>query len=171
MANFQGQGRPQKFSYTDREKMFWSKVYIKNWKDCWEYKDFKFPQGYGQFWNGTRRVGAHIFAYESHYRCKVPKGKFVLHKCDNSSCCNPKHLYVGTQLDNMQDRSLRCKDLPEKISFGCATFSARKILAIRTALKTGQTRESIAKMFKVGLDTVYRIRRTPKFACREGYYV
>ena len=171
MTNFQGQGQLQEFSDEDRDKMFWSKVAIKNWSDCWEYMEFKFPQGYGQFWNGIRRMGAHVFAYESHYKCKIPKGKSVLHKCDNPSCCNPLHLYIGTQLDNMQDRSLRCRDLPEKLSFGRAAFSAEKILAIRKALRTTKTKESIARAYGVGIDTVYRIRRTAKFACREGYYV
>jgi hypothetical protein len=31
----------------------------------------------------------------------------VLHTCDEALCCNPNHLYLGTQLDNIKDRDTR----------------------------------------------------------------
>jgi hypothetical protein len=37
----------------------------------------------------------------------VPKNLYVLHHCDERSCCNPEHLYVGTQKDNMRDMVAR----------------------------------------------------------------
>ena len=33
----------------------------------------------------------------------VTSGLFVLHKCDYKPCINPKHLYLGTQKENIQD--------------------------------------------------------------------
>lgn len=40
---------------------------------------------------------------------EIPKGEFVLHRCDNSLCVNPDHLYIGTQSDNMRDYYARSK--------------------------------------------------------------
>ncbi len=46
----------------------------------------------------------HRLAYEAYYAEPIPDGLQVNHHCDNPACFNPKHLYLGTQLQNMQDR-------------------------------------------------------------------
>ena len=33
----------------------------------------------------------------------IPPGRLVLHNCHNRKCCNPKHLRLGTQSENIQD--------------------------------------------------------------------
>lgn len=38
---------------------------------------------------------------------EIPDGSVIRHKCDNPQCCNPDHLELGTQLENMRDRILR----------------------------------------------------------------
>ena len=38
---------------------------------------------------------------------RIPKGKWVLHKCDNNLCRNDKHLYLGTHADNTRDAVVR----------------------------------------------------------------
>jgi len=78
---------------------------------CWHWMGYRLPSGYGHIVvtigpKVYRTTLAHRYAYESTYG-SIPKDALVLHRCDNPSCINPAHLYVGTQVDNMQDAMLR----------------------------------------------------------------
>jgi hypothetical protein len=80
---------------------FWSKV--DRTGDCWLWLGSRHKFGYGNF-NPTRnkKVGAHRVAWELTFG-PVPEGLWVLHSCDNSPCCRPDHLFLGTPLDNHAD--------------------------------------------------------------------
>lgn len=61
--------------------------------------------GYGQVNDGKRPLKAHRIVWELTYG-PIPEGMQVLHNCpdgDNPSCCNPRHLWLGTQLENIED--------------------------------------------------------------------
>ncbi len=98
----------EKRSATER---FWSKVQPNSENGCWEWKGQRNYDKYGKVtikdlsdtWT-TALV--HRLSWCIH-NGPIPDGIFVCHKCDNRPCCNPGHLFLGTNMDNMRDMYLK----------------------------------------------------------------
>lgn len=72
---------------------------------CWIFTGSLNEAGYGMIGIGRRGEGvdrAHRITYR-HFCGEIPAGMFVCHRCDQPACCNPHHLFLGTNLDNVRD--------------------------------------------------------------------
>ena len=88
------------------KKRFWVKVDKRGEDECWEWKASRHPKGYGMFRFNRMSAYAHRIAWMLVYG-QIPEGLYVCHRCDNPPCCNPDHLFLGTQKDNMLDSALK----------------------------------------------------------------
>lgn len=81
------------------------RIVLDEYTGCWEWTGAQHEHGYGIIGLGRREDGidrVHRVTYR-HYVGDIPDGMFVLHRCDNRQCCNPKHLFLGSAGDNSRD--------------------------------------------------------------------
>lgn len=120
------------------EQCFWEKV--EKTDSCWVWHGAKNDKGYGQLRNYAGIIYAHRFSYALH-KGEIPKGRKLLHRCDNPLCVNPDHLTVGRQVDNIHDAM-------NKGRMAGNPQSDSNVIAIRELYKAGKyTQKSLATMF------------------------
>jgi len=100
----------------DLAERFWQKIDRRGPDDCWLWiakarlGNKGTFSGYGSIigvQNGKKRpLYSHRVAWEL-TNGPIPDGLFVLHRCDVSLCCNPGHLFLGTQQVNLEDARIK----------------------------------------------------------------
>lgn len=170
-----GDANRKKRSIEDR---LWPKVDKSG--DCWIWTGARDPNGYGRINHKTLLYGCrlvHRIAWEI-TNGPIPGNLFVCHRCDNPSCCNPDHLFLGTQFDNMRDAAMKgraasgdrsgARTHPERISRGSAVgtskLSAPQVLIIRSLHESGMNNQQIAKRFNITPSNVSAIVRRRSWA-------
>jgi len=140
------------------EQRFWAKVKKDCENDCWEWEASCNIHGYGQFRIDAKMVLAHRFSYELHYE-KIPENMCILHSCDNTRCCNPVHLSIGTHNDNMQDMLSKNRKATTKGSLnGKSKLNEDQVLVIKNKLNLGERNIDIAKEYDVCVDAISKIK-------------
>ena len=111
---------------------------------CWLWTGAR-DGGYGVIWAGPGqdKIRATRVSWEIAYG-PLPKGKYVLHRCDNPACVRPTHLFSGDAAANAADRNAKARQARDLGWNGKAKISDKDVRAIRSAYATGKT--SYAKL-------------------------
>lgn len=144
---------------------FYTKIGASNL--CWPWSGPRTKRGYGIIAWRTVNGRQHIYAHRLSWilTCgQIPFGMQVLHRCDNPPCCNPQHLFLGTQADNMHDMKLKgrrmgVKSMPKGMQYYRTTLSDKNIKDIRQRATVGESLFSISRGFNLTAGAIWRITK------------
>ncbi len=126
---------------------------------CWIWQRSKNKAGYPYFFINKKTVYAHRMAWVSAYG-KIEDNLWVMHKCDNPSCCRPDHLSLGTPLENNKDMMNKKRN---KFQTGDSHHNhkvvASDVMKIRSMSASGISRKEISSGFPIKPETVGSILR------------
>lgn len=146
---------------------FWDKVAIGPEDSCWNwtaaFKGTADSAGtrYGSFTHYVDgrpiRTSSHRIAW-SLTNGPVPDGLLVCHRCDNRACCNPRHLFLGTHVDNVADM---CRKGRHSHGEGHpkSPLTESDVRSIRVRAADGETYGRLAREFGINRVNIMKIVR------------
>jgi len=139
------------------EERFWEKVDTSGGADvCWPWKASKARGGYGKFGSGRSKIiSAHRLAYEL-VKGAIPEGLDVLHDCDFPPCCNPGHLWAGTNLDNQHDAIAKGRTATGERN-GRAKLTEVQVREVRRLCNEGHTQSETGQLVGVNPTAISKI--------------
>ena len=138
------------------KERFWSKVDIQGDDDCWNWLAGTDGR-YGLFrYENKKNKSNRMSWFLTH---GVFPELHVLHKCDNTICCNPNHLFLGTHQENMDDKVRKGRQYrPFGDKNPLVKLNKEKILKIRRMISEHVKQTEIAKIFNVDAATITDIK-------------
>lgn len=155
MRKFGSQNYPQ-----DPKSILYRKIAIDDETGCWNWTGAKRPKGYGQF-TSVALFGRKFGMAASRASWIIHNGPIaddilVCHKCDNPSCVNPSHLFLGTAGDNSRDMVEKGRSYKGERHWK-SKLSADKAFEIRWLRASGWKIKAIAEKYGVttsGIDMI-----------------
>jgi hypothetical protein len=134
---------------TPIEVRFWR--HVKKTRGCWLWMGTHTKiEHYGKIYRGPpgKFMLAHRLAWILAHG-PIPKGKLVLHKCDNPPCVRESHLFLGTHLDNNKDKVNKGRHVKGERCH-MHKLTEKDVIQIRKLLRSGRlSKVKIAGMFGV----------------------
>ena len=146
------------YNGTLQERMV-QKTQINSPDECWPWTGSLDTAGYGCIRVGYKLCHATHIAYQFAYGQSVPKGKLVMHTCDNPRCVNPAHLQLGDKYLNSHD--MLSKERGNKCCHGKhhrAKLTWEQVKAIRERYAQGNiTFTALGNSYNISRTTIRRI--------------
>ncbi len=139
------------------EDRFWFYVDKQSDDDCWLWVGKnKNRKGYGRLKIDGKSVQSHRFSYQLHYG-SIPDGLLVCHTCDTPACVNPKHLFLGTNADNVADRDRKGRKALGEHN-GKSKLSLADVVLVKSMFTQGLSNCEIGRRLSINHSTVRAIR-------------
>lgn len=138
------------------ETRFWARV--KKTKTCWIWTGAKNSKGYGDIMINGKHEKSHRYSYLIS-KGEIPYNKHVLHHCDNPTCVNPEHLWIGTNHENVLDKISKGRDSNKSGKNNPnVKLNGEKVNKIRKLYKQGEhNMVQIGKIFNVNRNVISRV--------------
>jgi hypothetical protein len=147
---------------TLNEPLIWSHIApMMDDRGCWEWMGAIGSDGYGKlsrrFQGRKNTLRAHRAVWEMHHG-PIPDRHLVCHRCDNLTCVNPAHLFLGLPADNTADMMAKGRGL-WRVGDDCpwARIQERDVPEIERLSRSGVPQREIAARFGVGQPHISRI--------------
>ncbi len=146
----------QKRSPEETLALFEEKVSRPSSDACHVWQAKRNPKGYGQFRSAGKTWQAHRFAW-AHVHGPIPGKLMVLHKCDNPSCVNVAHLFLGTNQDNMNDMKTKGRQAKGE---DLSRLASQEVVEIRELYAAGTySSVELARIYGVSSHSVSSLLR------------
>lgn len=138
----------------ERRSQFWTSVASGEPDACWPWTGTRSRLNYGSYTLRGINHRAHRVAYMLS-KGPIPADLHVLHSCDNPPCCNPRHLRVGTVLENSRERTAKGR-VPVGEKNGGAKLRAEDVYVIRGSTESSTV---LGRRYGVHPSTISSIKR------------
>ncbi len=114
--------------------------------------------GYPIIWhNGKARMAIRVW-WEQETGKPIPKGRCVCHKCDNPSCINPDHLFLGSYSDNLRDMHLKGRSNHARgVNHGLSKLTPEKVREIRRKYDMGARIKELHREYDCARTTIHKV--------------
>jgi hypothetical protein len=152
-------GHQARLQKRNDESDFWRMVDVRSEDECWLWSGGKNPDGYGLIWFNGKRTGTHKIAFLLSGGVLTEEENQVLHRCDVRSCCNPKHLFAGSQHTNILDMEAKQRAVhPVGENSGSAKLTEVDVREIRNLYDSNQMNQAeLARKYGVNFTTISSI--------------
>lgn len=131
---------------SDPSIRFWK--YVDKTDYCWNWTGAKHKFGYGAFNVQGKVYTGHTYSWLLTHGVLPPKGKEIMHICDNPACVNPAHLKLGTQAENMLDCYLKNRHSKGESKSKLKEIEVRAIRMLH-ASHSGYSARKLSKIFNI----------------------
>lgn len=159
--------KSQTYDLNKTKEEFLKKIIIKE-NGCHEWQGGKCQKGYGMFRYNGKTIRAHRFAWFVKTGDLIPDKIMACHKCDNPSCVNPEHIFLGSGKDNYEDMKNKGRDRKLK-GQDCSRSLLNNEMVLKIYKDKNLTQLELSKIYKVSPSTISAIKNGQNWSSITGH--